>query len=497
MYSASADFQTKIKSNTRHMKWSGTITTVGGVTHAFDTDKNSANGKIVSGSITRSISSQSLNVGTAYASTLSLEVILPAVSRYELYNGVVSLSFSIDGAADIIPMGIFTISEANQALDHITIKAYDNMTRFDAVSFSASLNNSIQSPYVWLSQACTACGVTLGSTSAQIEAMPNGRRKTGFADSVADAKTWRDVLSYITAYLGGYAYIGRDGYLYIGSYGSNSADTVHSNFRYTSNLSDFRTTYDGLYATYKNDGVQEYVSNSNTGGLVLDLGTNPFLQFTNQTNRLEALQEIIDAWDGVYYVPYSSDMPLIPTYDVGDVLTFVDNQADVYDLGAITEITYKIDGTMSVKCAGDNPLLADAQDRFTKTLEGMSSEYSTGQEVGDKEFWLLFNHSTEDMTIGSTETLVTEIEYEQKTFCQNIEMVLTLEAELSATAIVNIRVVVDEDTDLQMEITEEKAMKGKRVFHCSNPRKIYGEGTHTCRVYMTVTDSPTLWSDLV
>ena len=76
-------------------------------------------------------------------------------------------------------------------------------------------------------------------------------------------------------------------------------------------------------------------------------------------------------------------------------------------------------------------------------------------------------------------------------------MVLTLEAELSATATVKIRVVVDEDTDLQMEITEEKAMKGKRVFHCSNPRKIYGKGIHTCRVYMTVTDSPTLWSDLV
>lgn len=497
MYSASADFNTKIKSNARHLKWSGTITTVGGVTYAFDTNKNSANGKIVSGSITRSISSQSLNVGTAYASTLSLEVILPAVSRYELYNGVVSLSFSIDGAADIIPMGIFTISEANQALDHITIKAYDNMTKFDAVSFSASLNNSVQNPYVWLSGACTACGVTLGTTFAQIEAMPNGRRKTGFADSVADAKTWRDVLSYISAYLGGYAYIGRDGYLYIGSYGSVSADTVHSDFRYTSNLSDFRTTYDGLYATYKNDGVQEYVSNSNTGGLVLDLGVNPFLQFSNETNRLEALQEIIDAWDGVYYVPFSSDMPLIPTYDVGDVLTFVGNQADVYDLGAITEITYKIDGTMSVKCAGDNPLLAEAQDRFTKTIAGLSSDYSNGQEVGDKEFWLLFNTLTEEISVGSTETLVTEIEYEQKTFCQNIEMVLTLNATLSATAVVNIRVCVDDDIDLQMEVTEEKAMMGQRVFHCSNPQKIYGEGTHACKVYMTVTDSPTLWSDLV
>ena len=496
MYSASADFLTKIKSNTRHLKWSGTITTVGGATYDFDTDKDSADGKIVSGSITRSISSQSLNIGTAYASTLSLEVVLPAVSRYELYNGVVTVSCSIDGATDVIPMGIFTISEANQALDHITIKGYDNMTKFDAVSFSASLDNSIQSPYMWLLQACSACGVTLGNTSAQIEAIPNGNRKTGFADSVADAKTWRDVLSYISAYLGGYAYIGRDGYLYIGSYGSNSADTVHSNFRYTSNLSDYRTTYDGLYATYKNEGMQEYVSNSNTGGLILDLGTNPFLQFINQSNRLEALQEIIDSWDGVYYVPYSSDMPLVPIYDVGDVLTFVDNQADIYDLGAITEITYKIDGMMSVKCAGDNPILAEAQDRFTKTLEGMSSEYSTGQEIGTKNFWLLHTDTIANNNIGSTKTLVAQIEWEQKTDVQRMGFMFSCDGDLSVTASVKVEITVDDEADYSFEVTESKSMNGKRTYTATSGDRIIGKGSHVAQVYMTVTDNKLKWSDL-
>lgn len=488
MYSTSATFQTKIKEKVRIFHWSGVINTPTPISFSDD--------DIITGALTRSIAGQKLEIGSVYSSQLTLELDISA-SRYELYNKTITLNVQLDGASDIIPMGVFTITEALQSVGHISITAFDSMIKFDDVVFNASLNNSIQSPYAWLAQACTECGVTLGMTSAQVEILPNGRRKTGFADSVADAKTWRDVLGYIGAYLGAYAYIGRDGLLYMGVYGSNSVDTVPANFRCSSGLSDFRTTYDGLYAVYKTDGVQEYVSNSNTGGIILDLGVNPFLQISNSQNRLDALQEIIDLWDGVYYVPYEAEMPLIPTYDTGDVLTFVDNQAGAYDYGAITEITYNIGGTMSVTCSGDNPRLAEAQDRFTKTVEGLSSEYSTGQEIGDKEFWLLFNHSTEDMTIGSTETLVTEIEYEQKTFCQNIEMVLTLEAELSATAIVNIRVVVDEDTDLQMEITEEKAMKGKRVFHCSNPRKIYGEGTHTCRVYMAVTDSPTLLSDLV
>ena len=491
MYSASATFLTKIKSNTRKIEWSGTIKTVGGSTYSL------TNASFVSGSITRGISSQSLNIGTAYASTFSGEIVLAGVSRYELYDGTIEISCSVDGALDVIPMGKYTISEASQTADHINIKAYDNMVKFDAVNFNPSSYTNVISPYVWLTTMCTACGVTLGNTQAQIEAMPNGRRRTGFADSVTDAKTWRDVLSYMAAYLGGFAYIGRNGKLYIGSYSSSSSETVASNFRYSSDLSDFKTTYDGLYATYKDGGVQEYVSNTNTGGLVLNLGTNPFLQFTNDSNREDALQDIIDVWDGIYYVPYSVDMPLVPIYDPGDVLTFTERQAGAYDLGAITEIVYNIGGAMSVKCTGDNPILAEAQDRFSKTIAGLSSEYQNGQEVGDKEFWLLFNTLTEEMTVGSTETLITEIEFEQKTFCQNIEMVLTLNATLSATATVKIRVVVDDEYDLQMTVTEEKAPLGKRVFHCSNPQKIYGEGTHACKVYMTVTDNPLLWSDIV
>lgn len=493
MYAASAQYINAIKADTVELRWSGIINTVGGNTYTFTKDD------IVpgNGSIVRMISSQSLKIGTVFAASLNLELILPGVSRYELYGAKVTISNTVVGASDVIPMGEYTINKATQSADHISISASDNMIKFADVDFSASSNNSIQSPYKWLTQACTACGVTLGNTQAQIEALPNGKRKTGFADSVADAKTWRDVLSYIASYLGSYTFIGRDGYLYLGQYSATSDETISELLRYSSELSDFRTTYDGLYAVYKNDGVQEYVSNANTGGLVLDLGTNPFLQFSNAQNREDALQEIIDAWNGVYYVPFTSGVGIIPILDPGDVITFTGNQAGAYDLGAITQITYGFDGNMTIVCTGDNPLLADAQDRFSKTVSGLAAEYSNGQEVGDKEFWLLFNTLTEEMTVGSTETLVTEIEFEQKTFCQNIEMVLTLNATLSATATVKIRVCVDDEYDLQMTVTEEKAPLGKRVFHCSNPQKIYGEGTHACKVYMTVTDNPLLWSDIV
>lgn len=488
MYSTSATFQTKIKDVIRGIHWSGTIQT--------PTPISFSDSNIISGTLTRSISGESLEVGTVYSSQLSLEVDLPSVSRYELYGCEIELNMTLDGATDTVPMGVFTITEALQSASKITITAFDSMIKFDDVTFNPSSYTSIQTAYNWLSTMCTACGVTLGNTSAQIGVLPNGLRKIGYADVVSDVTSWRDVLGYLTAFLGGYAYIGRDGKLYIGSYSSASSDTVPSNFRFTSNLSDFRTTYDGLTAIYKGDGVQEYVSNSNSGGIVLNLGVNPFLQITEQSNRLDALQEIIDAWNGIYYVPYDSDMPLMPQYDPGDVLTFTDNQAGAYDIGAITEITYTLGGTMHVLCSGDNPRLAEAQDRFTKVVDSLNNETNNGQQTGGKDFWILSLTNSEQIMVNGTESQIAEIEYNQSTYGQHLEMILTIDATLSASAVVNIRVNVDDDVNLQMSVTESKSMLGERVFHCSNPQKIYGEGIHACKVYMTVTDSPLLWSDI-
>lgn len=488
MYNASADFKTKIKESIRQINWSGVINTPTPISFSDD--------DIISGELTRAISGEKLEIGSVYASQLTLEVNLPNVSRYELYGCTMTLSCSLVGATDVIPMGTYIITEALQSASKISITAFDAMIKFDDVAFSPALNDTVQSPFAWLTAMCTACGVTLGSTSAQIGALPNGRRNTGFADVVADARTWRDVLGYLGAYLGAFSYIGRDGSLYMGLYGSNSVDTVPASFRVTSNLSDFRTTYDGLSAVFKDGGVQEYVSNTNTGGLVLDLGTNPFLQFTDDSNRVSALQEIIDAWNGIYYVPYEAEMPLVPIYDPSDVLTFVDNQAGAYDLGAITEITYKIHDTMRVVCSGDNPRLATAQDRITKSIAGLSADYNNGQQVGGKNFWLLHTENTSSLTVGSTKTKVAEIEFNQITDVQRLGLMFTCETVLSDTATVDIEINIDDSIDYKFIVTEEKAMNGKRILTSDCGFRVTGKGTHTAKVYLTVTDNALIWSDL-
>lgn len=487
MYSASANFITAIKKNVRVFHWGGEIN--------FNTPIVLDDDNLFSLKITKSISDNNkLSIGTVFASQLTADIRLPGVSRYALFGKEISVNVSIEGANDVIPMGIYVISEANQTVDHISIKAYDYMTKFDDITFHKS--NVLQFPYDWLTQLCLECGVTLGNTRSEITNMPNGLRKTGFADCVADVKTARDALSYLASYLGGYAHVGRDGKVYIKHYKATSDDTIPSNFRYTSGLSDFRTTYDGLYAIYKAGGVQEYVENLNSNGLILDLGTNPFLQFTEASSRQAALQEIINKWNGIYYVPFKSSMPLMPHYDAGDVLTFTGNQAGQYDYGAITQITYNMNGDMDVICSGNNPWLADAQDRFSKTVEGLSNEYSNGQEIGGKNFWMLISENTTTLTAGSTKTQVAEIEWTQSTDVQKIGMMYTCEAVVSATAVVSLELSVDDEANYKFITDEEKLVLGKRRISGNCGFTIEGKGLHTAKVYLTVTDSPLLWGDL-
>lgn len=487
MYPASADFITAIKSEVRHIHWGGSIDLDTPIT--FD-DEN-----ILSNTISKKISGQKLDIGTVHMAQITAELILPSVSRYELYGKTIEEFITVEGAEDEIPMGIFTITKATQAADRISITGYDNMHKFEDARFSLA-EHGIQSPYEWLLEACTACDVELGSTSSAIESLPNGGRKTGFADVVADVNTWRDVLAYLGAYLGSYSYIGRDGKLYLGQYRGVKDDTVPASFRASSNLSDYRTTYDGLYGVHKESGVQEYVHNTNSNGLVLDLGINPFLQFTDQSNRLAALQEIIDAWNGIYYVPFNAEMPLIPTYDAGDVLKFVDNQASEYDIGVITEIIYNLNGSMTVKCTGDNPRLTTSQDRFSKSIAGLSKDYNNGQQIGGKDFWLLHTENTSALTVGSTKTQVAEIEFQQTVDVQRMGFMFTCDGILSATATVDVEISVDDEVDYTFEVTEQKSLLGKRIYGANCGFDIEGKGLHTAKVYLTVTDNPLKWSDL-
>ena len=120
-----------------------------------------------------------------------------------------------------------------------------------------------------------------------------------------------------------------------------------------------------------------------------------------------------------------------------------------------------------------------------------------GQEVGNKNFWLLHTENTSSMTVGNSKTKVAQIDWKQMVDVQRMGFMFTAEASLSATATVKILITVDDSASYEFEVTEQKAMYGRRVFTSTCGFRVTGKTTHSAKVYMTVTDTPTLWSDLI
>jgi hypothetical protein len=72
----------------------------------------------------------------------------------------------------------------------------------------------------------------------------------------------------------------------------------------------------------------------------------------------------------------------------------------------------------------------------------------------------------------------------------------TCELNVSATAVVNVEINVDDNVDYTFDMTEQKALLGKRTMNSTCGFDVIGKGTHSAKVYITAVDNPLIWSDL-
>lgn len=371
MYEVSNDYMTAMHRKVQRHKIKGTIGSV-----AF-TDAN-----ILAGSMTivnQCSDNEKVGIGQVYIGELKATFLNVNISRGSWQGKDIAVTFSllIDAENDTwedVPVGVFTIAEANHGVAGIEVVAYDHMRKLDK---SCSTVFSMASSWDMLDYTCQQCNVTLGNTQAQIEAMPNGTVIVNqYPDS--DIETWRDMLSWITQLLCGYATAGRDGKIYVRGYGDTAVDTIDNYHRHRgAKFSDFTTRYTGVSVVNQATQITKYYGLSVDDGLTYNLGSNPFLQDGNvdykATNILNALS-VID------YVPFTASMIGNIAYDLGDVINFTDGIADD-SMCCITKFVYTHHKGYSISGVGKNPLTATGKSKSDKNIAGLmnqvySSEYS-------------------------------------------------------------------------------------------------------------------------
>lgn len=413
MYSVSNNYLNALAAPVKTFRLIGTVGTV-----SFDESN------IIDISIDNQVSEGSeIKIGSVYAGVLTATFNGLTIARGSWVGKTITLSegLLIDATNDTyedVPLGIFTVAEANHTAEGVEVTAYDAMTNFDKTRNDLTDTGTA---YAFLTLMCQKCGVTLGSTLADIQALPNGTETFSiYAEN--DIETWRDLLSWIAQTLGAVATIGRDGKLYLRQYSMTAAATIDETHRFTGcSFSDFVTYYTGMSVVDIALRQTEYKSEVVDDGLTYNLGSNPLVQ-----GHYEYVQEIIDDFSNVALTPFNAQMLGGAIYDLCDCLTFSGGIAAGATCG-VMGYTWKYNGAYSVKGFGANPALASAKSKTQKELEAL---YNTvGQEINEMS---VVQNSTAVTIAENTETSILkynfEVTEEENTTMVDVSVVMTATA---------------------------------------------------------------------
>lgn len=413
MYSVSNNYLNALAAPVKTFRLIGTVGTV-----SFDESN------IIDISIDNQVSEGSeIKIGSVYAGVLTATFNGLTIARGAWVGKTITLSegLLVDADNDTyedVPLGIFTVAEANHTAEGVEVTAYDAMTNFDKTRNDLTDTGTA---YAFLTLMCQKCGVTLGSTLADIQALPNGTETfTIYIEN--DIQTWRDLLSWIAQTLGAVATIGRDGKLYLRQYSMTAAATIDETHRFTGcSFSDFVTYYTGMSVVDIALRQTEYKSEVVDDGLTYNLGSNPLVQ-----GHYEYVQEIIDDFSNVALTPFNAQMLGGAIYDLCDCLTFSGGIAAGATCG-VMGYTWKYNGAYSVKGFGANPALATAKSKTQKELEAL---YNTvGQDINEMS---VVQNSTAVTIAENTETSILkynfEVTQEENTTMVDVSVVMTSSA---------------------------------------------------------------------
>ena len=281
-----------------------------------------------------------------------------------------------NGLYEYVPLGVFTISEANQTEAGVDVVAYDNMAKFDK-KFDVSTTTG--TPYQMLQLACSKCGVLLGMTEAQVNALVNGA-ETLVLLTENDIETYRDFLYWIAQTLCAFATIDRYGKLVLRSYGNSVVDSIDDSHRFTGcRFSKFETRYSGMSVVDIDKNETKYYSINPDEFLTYNLGSNPFLQSGTEAGKDIIRLNILRGLQNIKYVPFKAAVLCGARYELGDVIEFKDGIADATKQSCIMSYTYSFNNGWELEGFGKDPALANAKSKTDKDITGLLSQISDSE----------------------------------------------------------------------------------------------------------------------
>lgn len=301
------------------------------------------------------VSSGQLNV------TLRGLINLDAWKDKEMY---ITFSVTYPETGDIIPFQHFDVDGFTIRGKQVNIKAFDYMTRFDK-----ELKRAIYGrPYACLHALCEQCGVQLGNTQSEIEAMPNGQEEL-FLDPT-ELPTGRDMLHNMASLMCGFATISRESKLVIRQF-PDMEHRAHREIIPKNRIVDSTEWgkeikflgYDAVFWDFEGQSNIRYTADVDDKDLLKigDIyGVNRYVKTLNDPITVNFTREIAK----INYTMLSTSIPPDPSLDIGDIITNSEVYEDSDKKTIITRLVYRYSEAMTIECNG----ATDAQ-RSVKSAE--------------------------------------------------------------------------------------------------------------------------------
>ena len=410
-------------------------------------------------------------LGGCYISQLNITFINVNVPRNDWYGKIITLNVTIGNVT--VPVGTFTIEDAKHSKNIVPVVAYNNMAKFDKPCGTDAGTNGL--PYDLIALACQMCGVTLGMTRAEVEALPNGN-KTLILNTMGDIESWRDYLYWIAVSLCSVAVTNRDGELILWTFHNTVDDTINYDVRFnSSSYGDEIIRYTGITIYVEEENKAEYYHTDPDDGYTLNIGNNPFFQ-VSKIMREEYAAEILRGLSNIAYNACSAKIPFGFHYDLGDVLQFPNGQGSATNKFCVMGMSLKYNGECVLSGI---PGQKNSQSKTDKNLQGLLST------VSKNEFTSYELRNTAPISIGDDENvrlLLARIASNTQTKAQ-IHIEVNLESAAVEDYTQGIVTYLIDSTDTEFYPTETW-IDGKHVLHLMYILPLQANDMQQFEVYM-------------
>ena len=403
MINASTEFKNALAEGRQDFEYYADITLSSGKQLNI-TNKNLWSGGV---KFTDAISSDNaFDIGDAIINSASLVInnISGEFDTYTFEDAAVQLGIGIPGVSDSIQRGLYDVDEAKYNGSLITLNLYDHMHRFDKPYSMSGLAYPATIQQV-LYNACSICGVTLGTiftgADTSIPSRPDDKNLT-----------FRELISYIAQYLGGYARISPKGELEIKSFPMDRISTINSGTVEGNYDESFSSVYShdfwispivitGIHVEIDAGNNKTDVYSAGKDGYVLTVSKNPLVTKDNAQTVADTLYKRLcgfSFWNG------NAKVMTNPLTEAGDAVAVYGRNKKAYGLLA-SSLTFASKSALVIRSAAETPTRQSASrnSQLAKTATELEEKILREQSARETQLEALSTALAEKSGLYETE----------------------------------------------------------------------------------------------